>query len=288
MKAPRFDYACPTTVEETIALLNLHAGEARVIAGGQSLVPMLAFRLAAPKVLVDLRKIPGLDRIAVGGDGLRLGAKVRWQDIERDDRLASAHPMLHCAVSHVAHYQIRNRGTVGGSLAHADPAAELPGVAVTCDAEIAVAGPSGLRTILAPDFFLGPLTTALAADELIVEMRLPAWPAARRWAFVEFAQRPGDFAIAGIALYYDEDEGGRAVNVRVGVIGVSSRPHRLPEVEAVLDRKITDNAVIALASRAAAAAVDPQDDMHASAAYRRSLVATLLERAVQQAAGRMR
>ena len=204
MKAPPFDYACPTTLAEAVALLAAHP-DAKALAGGQSLMPVLNFRLAAPSLLVDLRKVPDLDRIAIGADGVRLGATVRWRDIERDPRLGAAHPLLKEAVAHVAHYQIRNRGTVGGSLAHADPAAELPGIAVACDAEITAIGPKGRRTLKAADFFTGPLSTVLASDELITELRLPPWPAARRWGFMEFARRRGDFAMAGVALFYDRD-----------------------------------------------------------------------------------
>jgi len=281
MKLPAFEYAAPTSIAEAVALLASRGGDAKAIAGGQSLVPMLAFRVASPALLVDLRKVPDLDRIAISDDGVRLGAMVRWRDIEDDARLAVAHPLLKAAVAQVAHYQVRNRGTVGGSLAHADPAAEMPGIAVTCEAEIAVEGSSGARVIRAEDFFLGPLTTALAADEIIVEVRLPAWPARRRWGFQEFARRRGDFAMAGAALYYDQDAQGRAINARVGVIGVGDRPRRLAAVEAVLNGCIIDDATIARADQAAAASVDPDDDIHASAAYRRALTGTMVERALR-------
>src|SRR5712691_4786324 len=210
MKLPRFEYACPTTLSEAVALLASHDGEAKALAGGQSLVPMLAFRMASPALLVDLRKLPGLREIKIGDDGVRLGAMVRWRDILDDARLERAHPLLVAAVEHVAHYQIRNRGTVGGSLAHADPAAEMPGIVVACEAEIAVAGTAGARVIAAADFFQGPLTTALAPDEIIVEVRLPKWPARRRWGFQEFARRRGDFAMAAAAVFYDLDDGGKA------------------------------------------------------------------------------
>jgi aerobic carbon-monoxide dehydrogenase medium subunit len=158
MKPAPFDYQAPDTLREAIDLLASNP-EALVIAGGQSLMPVLAFRLATPSLLVDLRRLPGLGNIAVGDDGLSLGALVRWRDIEDDQRLVSAHPLLHAAVAHIAHYQIRNRGTVGGSLAHADPASELPGVAVTCQGEITLFGPVGSRTVRAGDFFTGPLST---------------------------------------------------------------------------------------------------------------------------------
>jgi carbon-monoxide dehydrogenase medium subunit len=209
MKPPSFEYRAPETLEEAVALLAADPA-ARPIAGGQSLIPVLAFRLATPCMLVDLRRLPGLGDIVVDVDGVRLGAKVRWRDIEDDPRLAVAHPLLRAAVAHVAHYQIRNRGTIGGSLAHADPAAELPGIAVTCGAEIEVVGAAGRRTLLASEFFSGQLMTELRSDEIITELRLPPWPPARRWGFEEFARRQGDFALAGIALYYDEDEQGRA------------------------------------------------------------------------------
>jgi carbon-monoxide dehydrogenase medium subunit len=284
MKLPAFEYACPATLSEAVALLAGHDGEAKPIAGGQSLVPMMAFRVAQPSLLVDLRKLPELNRITIGNDGVRLGALVRWRDIQDDVRLDTAHPLLKAAIAHVAHYQVRNRGTVGGSLAHADPAAEMPGVAVTCEAEIAVTGKAGARTIKAGEFFLGALTTALKPDEIITEVRLPAWPKGRRFGFQEFARRRGDFAMAGVALFYDPGKGGKAENVHVGVIGVGDRPQRLPSVEAVLNGAAIDDATIAKAAEAASAAVEPQEDIHASAAYRRALTGTLVERALKSAA----
>ncbi len=190
----------PAASQHAVALLAEHGDDAKIIAGGQSLMPMLAFRMATPKLLVDIGSIAALRRIAIDERGVTLGALVRWCDIEKHAELARAHPLLVEAVRHVAHYQIRNRGTIGGSLAHADPAAELPGIAVACDAEIEVVGPKGSRTIAAADFFVDSLTTALAADEMIVSMRLPAWKSGRCWAFEEFARRRGDFALAGVAL----------------------------------------------------------------------------------------
>jgi aerobic carbon-monoxide dehydrogenase medium subunit len=283
MKSPAFDYACPTTLAEAVSLLASREGEARALAGGQSLVPMLAFRLVAPALLVDLNRLSGLRHISIGDDGVRLGAMVRWRQVEDDVRLLRAHPLLVAAVRHVAHYQIRNRGTVGGSLAHADPAAELPGIAVTCEAEITAASVVGRRVIRAADFFLGPLTTVLKPEEVIVEASLPPWPTGRRWGFEEFARRRGDFALAAAAVYYDALPDGRASNAHVGVIGVGGRPQRLPEVEAILNGRVIDADTIAAAERAAAAAVNPFDDIHASAAYRRALVGTMVERALRRA-----
>jgi carbon-monoxide dehydrogenase medium subunit len=279
MKLPAFEYACPTTLAEAVTLLASRDGDAKALAGGQSLVPMMAFRVASPSLLVDLRKLD-LRRIDIADDGVRLGAMVRWRDILDDARLDTAHPLLKAAIAHVAHYQIRNRGTVGGSIAHADPAAEMPGIAVTCEAEIAVVGAAGQRVIPAQDFFIAPLVTALAADEIIAEIRLPAWPAKRHWGFREFSRRRGDFAMAAAAVFYDVDEAGRARNTHIGAIGVGDRPLRLPAAEAEVNGKAVDAAVSERAGAAASAAVDPPTDIHASGAYRRSLLGTMVERAL--------
>jgi carbon-monoxide dehydrogenase medium subunit len=283
MKLPPLDYACPVSLSEAVALLASHDGDAKAIAGGQSLMPMLAFRLLAPKLLVDLRKLSELRERRTSAEGVRLGAMVRWRDIEDDNELAAAHPLLREAVRHVAHYQIRNRGTVGGSIAHADPAAEMPGIAVTCDAEIAIVGSAGVRAVTARDFFLGALSTVLEPDEIITEIRLPPWPAARRWGFKEFARRRGDFAMAGAALFYDLDANGKAANAHVGIIGVGDCPRRLSEVEAVLNGSGVDETTIARAAQVTSAVVDAQDDIHASAAYRRALAGTMVERALLDA-----
>jgi carbon-monoxide dehydrogenase medium subunit len=284
MKLPPFEYATPSTISEAVALLAAHDGEAKPLAGGQSLVPMLAFRVASPSLIVDLRKVAALRKIGITDDGVTLGAMTRWRDILDDARLAAAHPLLVAAVGHIAHYQIRNRGTVGGSLAHADPAAELPGIAVTCEATIAVVGKAGARVIKAADFFQGPLMTALQADEIITEMRLPPWRVRRRFGFAEFARRRGDFALAAAALFYDEDGDGKADNVHVGAVGVADRPLRLAAVEQVLNGNSIDEATIAAAEAAASAAIDPPDDIHAGGAYRKVLIGVMVERALRSAA----
>jgi aerobic carbon-monoxide dehydrogenase medium subunit len=283
MKLPPFEYACPTSVAEAVSLLASHDGEAKPLAGGQSLVPMLAFRVASPSLLVDLRKLAELRKIDISQNGVTLGAMVRWREILDDARLAVAHPLLVAAVEHVAHYQIRNRGTVGGSMAHADPAAEMPGIAVTCEAQIAVIGKAGVRVIAAGDFFVGPLMTALKPDEIITEIRLPTWLTKRRFGFQEFARRRGDFALAAAAVFYDDDSG-KARNAHVGVIGVADRPLRLPSVEQVINGQKVDDTVIGKAEAAASAAVDPSDDIHASGAYRKALVGVMVERALKAAA----
>jgi carbon-monoxide dehydrogenase medium subunit len=284
MKLPAFEYASPSTLDEAVALLASRNGNAKVISGGQSLMPLLAFRLAAPELLVDLKKLRGLDQIRIGDDGVRLGAKVRWCDIENDARLADSHPLLAEAIKHVAHYQIRNRGTVGGSVAHADPSAEMPAIAMTCAAELTIVGTKGTRIEQAQDFFKGSLSTSLAADEILTEIHLPRWPAKRRWAFLEFARRRGDFAMAGVALHYDLDAQGRAVDAHIGAFGVADSPVRLPQVETVLNGATVSEQTIAAAAEAAKLAVDPPSDIHAPSAYRRALLATLLTRALRQSA----
>ncbi|MGB6965888.1 MAG: FAD binding domain-containing protein [Xanthobacteraceae bacterium] len=223
-------------------------------------------------MLVDLRKLSELQQIKIGQNGVTLGAMVRWSDILEDVRLREAHPLMVAAIEQVAHYQIRNRGTVGGDLAHADPAAEMPGIVVTCEAEIAVIGKACARVIAAKDFFHGPLMTALKVDEIITEIRFPPWSPGRRFGCCEFARRRGDFALAAAALFYDRDGDGGAQNTHVGAIGVADMPLRLSAVENVLNGQKIDQATIAKAEAAASAAVDPADDIHATGAYRKSLI----------------
>jgi carbon-monoxide dehydrogenase medium subunit len=290
MKLPSFDYVCPATLAETVTLLAAHGGDAKPIAGGQSLVPMLAFRLAAPTLLIDLRKLSELRHVKFDSAGVALGAMVRWCDILEDARLVGAHPLLVAAVRHIAHYQVRNRGTVGGSLAHADPAAELPCVAVTCGAQIVAFGSVGARIIAAAEFFRGALQTALQPDEIITEIRLPAWPRGRRFGFREFARRRGDFALAAAAVSFDlveqksrQSAANSAANVRIGVIGVADRPIRLGAAEQALEGGEIGEQAIAACAAAASAAVEPADDIHASGAYRKTLIGVIVERALRDA-----
>ena len=197
MKPPAFEYVAAGSVEEAVSLLVQHDGEAKVIAGGQSLVPMLNFRLLAPAVLVDLNRIPGLDGVSEHDGGLRIGALTRHRALETSEIVKARFPVLNAAMQFVAHLAIRNRGTIGGSLCHADPAAELPTMAVLLDAEIEAAGPKGERVIAARDFFESALSTTLEEDEIVTGVRLPGLPAQAGWAFEEFARRSGDFGIAG-------------------------------------------------------------------------------------------
>lgn len=287
MKPAPFSYHRPSSVEEAVGLLAAHGGEAKIIAGGQSLMPMLAFRLLAPAALVDVGGLPGLDEIELDGNGLRLGARVRWRDIEHHSGLGRRYPLLVEAIRHVAHYQIRNRGTVGGSLAHADPAAEFAAVALLHDAEVEIAGPGGRRFRAVNDFLLGMLTTELAEDEIILTVRLPPWPDDTRWGFREFARRRGDFAMAGVALSFTSAAGVIASPVAVA-FGVGPRAVRLAGAESLLNGAAPSDDLIPRFGAAVATAmeIDPPSDAQGSSAYRRALVGTLAERALADALGR--
>lgn len=286
MKLPPFEYASPRTLQEATTLLSKHNGDARPIAGGQSLLPLMAFRLAAPSLLVDLANIPGLDRIEIRDDGVHVGALTRWCQIEADRRLTAAHPLLSEAMKHIAHYQIRNRGTIGGSLAHADPAAEMPALAITCGAEITIAGAKVSRVLAAKDFITGPLETALEPGEVITSIRFPKWRSHRRWAFQEFSKRRGDFALGGVALHFDEDAQGHASEVHIGVFGTGDTPERLSAAEEFVRGKKVDADLAQAAGNIARSAVRVASDMHAGAAYRQALIGTLIERALVEAASR--
>ncbi|AXK80936.1 xanthine dehydrogenase family protein subunit M [Pseudolabrys taiwanensis] len=285
MKLPDVDYIRPKTLKEALDLLSAHGDDAKLIAGGQSLMPMLAFRLLAPKILIDLAGLSELRGIEITESGVRLGARTTWHDIERHPSLKSAHPLLAAAIGHVAHYQIRNRGTAGGSLAHCDPVAEFPTLVVTCGAEVVVAGQDGERVIPAADFVLGPMTTALAADEIIVQIRFPAWPQARRWGFEEFARRRGDFAMAAAAVFYDLDGDQRALDPHVGIIGDADGARRLTDVEDLLAGQRITRSLLTEARALAERSTTPSEDIHAPAPYRRALIGTMVERALAASAG---
>jgi carbon-monoxide dehydrogenase medium subunit len=281
MKLPAFDYVSPASLGEALAVLRANE-DAKLISGGQSLMPMLAFRLLAPKLLVDLRSIPDLADIGIDAQGVHLGARVRWRDILDNDALAMAHPLLRRAVSHVAHYQIRNRGTVGGSLAHADPAAELPAVAIACEAMVEIVGESGVRRIPVGDFFTGALGTVLGTDEIVTALHLPLWPTGRLWGFQEFSRRSGDFALAGICAFCDLEHG-IATNSHIAVFGAGDLAVRLAEAEAALDGAPLDADSIANVAAIAGRTAEVNDDIHAGAAYRRALVQVMTERALSDA-----
>jgi carbon-monoxide dehydrogenase medium subunit len=292
MKPPPFAYAAPATLEEAVGLLTEHAeAEPRVLAGGQSLIPLMNFRLAKPGYLVDLRNVAGLSGIRRDGDVLVIGAMTRMAEVERSPEVAVAAPLVTEAVGLVAHAPVRNSGTVGGSLAHADPAAELPAVALALDADLVAAGPGGTRVIPAAEFFTGPYSTALAADEILTEIRLPVWPGGH--AFTEFSRVHANFAVVAVAALVELDgdgdgDGDRIRHAALALAGVAPTPVRATAAERALAGASADAATIRAAADAAAASLSPAGDLHASPETRRGLARTYLRRGIELAVARAR
>ncbi|BDG60792.1 FAD binding domain-containing protein [Caldinitratiruptor microaerophilus] len=283
MKPPRFDYEDPRTLPEALALLRQHGEDAKVLAGGQSLVPALNMRLTAPRLLVDLNRIPELAYIRSDGDMLAIGAMTRHAEVEHSPLVADWQPLLREAVRHVGHVQIRNRGTVGGSLAHADPAAELPAVWACLDGRFRIAGTGGVREVGPDDFFVMYYTTCIEPGEILVEVRLPRLPETAGYAFVEMARRSGDFAIVGVACVVDMGGDGAVREARIALTGVGTTPIRARGAEAVLQGERPGEKVFAEAGRKVREAVEPESDIHATAEYRRHLSDVLTRRALRLA-----
>ena len=294
MKPPPFAYAAPDTLEEAVGLLTEHAEtEPRVLAGGQSLIPLMNFRLAKPGYLVDLRNVAGLSGIRRDGDVLVIGAMTRLAEVERSPEVAVAAPLVTEAVGLVAHAPVRNSGTVGGSLAHADPAAELPAVALALDAELVALGPGGTRVIPAAEFFTGPYSTALAADEILTEIRLPVWPGGH--AFTEFSRVHANFAVVAVAALVELDgdgdgdgDGDQIRRVALALAGVAPTPVRATAAERALAGAPADAGTIRAAADAAATGLSPAGDLHASPETRRGLARTYLRRGIELAVTRAR
>ena len=287
MKAASFEYARASSIEEACALLREHGDGARLIAGGQSLAPMMAMRLARPSWLVDINGVPGLQYIRVEGDRLRVGACTRQRALERAAPASRFVPLLSQALQWVGHIQTRNRGTVGGSLAHADPSAELPLAACVLDAEVSVRSTRGRRAVRAGDLFTGPMTTALAADELIEDIAWPIWREDRVGsAFTEMSIRHGDFALVAAAAQIALDGEGRCVRANFGVGGADATAVAFPKLaETLIGYRLDDDVVAGVAARAVAL-LDPGEDLHASADYRRHLAGVLTRRAFCEARDR--
>lgn len=287
MKPSPTTYHAPATIAEAVGLLAEHGDEAKVLGGGQSLLPLMNLRLAAPGHLVDATRIDGLGAIERTGDGAfyELGAAVRQGEAEDDAALAAACPLLAAAFPHIAHREIRNAGTVCGSIAHGDAAAELPAVALALDAELVVHGPRGVRTATAEGFFRSFLETDLEPDELLAAVRLPVAPPGSGAVFHELARRAGDFALAGVGAQLTVRDGVVA-EARVACIGVGATAVRARAAERTLAGARADERTIAEAARAAAAELEPSEDLHASAAFRRHAAETLMRRALHDAAAR--
>jgi CO/xanthine dehydrogenase FAD-binding subunit len=281
MKPAKFEYVLPMTVEAAVEALVASNGEGKVLAGGQSLLPLLNFRMARPAVLVDLNGIRGLSYIEEKGDCIAIGALTRHRDLERSPLIAARLPVMSAAMRHVAHLAIRNRGTIGGSLSHADPAAELPMLATFYDARISVQGPAGRRTIAAEEFFVDALTNCLEPEEIVVEVEFPVIQH-DGWAFEEVARRFGDFALASVAISIRRGRSGLE-DARIAVMGVADTPLRLREAEEELVAMDLDDRTSDRFSEVVVSKVSPNGDLHASADYRRHLLAQLSRRALQTA-----
>ncbi|GAA2552500.1 FAD binding domain-containing protein [Pseudonocardia hydrocarbonoxydans] len=281
MKPPPFQYAAPTSVAEAVELLAAHADDdARTLAGGQSLVPLMNFRLAQPGYLVDLGRIEELTRIRTDGDTLVIGAMVRQSDAEHAPEVALRAPLLAEALGYVAHPPVRNSGTVGGSIAHADPAAELPAVALALDAELVVVGPQGTRTVRAADFFVGPFATAIEAGEILTEVRFPRRDGGQ--SFVEFARTHGNFALVGVASVIETD-GATIARASIAMSGVAPVPVRATAAEETLAGSAPDDASIRAAVDAAVAGLSPSGDAHGSAETRTDIARSYLRRGIELA-----
>jgi aerobic carbon-monoxide dehydrogenase medium subunit len=278
MKPVAFDYVVPESLDAAVAALTAANGEGKVMAGGQSLMPLLNFRMTRPSIIVDLLRIPGLALIEQKDDTVAIGALTRHADLEFSDLIAAKLPIMAAAMPHVAHLAIRNRGTIGGSLSHADPAAELPMLAVLYDATIKAQGPGGRREIPAEDFFVSPLTNCLDADEIVFQIDFPILKGHTGWAFEEVARRFGDFALAAIAVSFALLDGAIA-DARVAVMGVADTPLRLRKAEDALNGASGGAEDASQFAKVVRASVSPSDDIHVSAEYRKSLIGALAERA---------
>jgi carbon-monoxide dehydrogenase medium subunit len=288
MKPAPFRYFAPRSLEEALAIFAEHGDDAKVLAGGQSLVPAMNFRLAQPAVLVDLNPVVELAFVTAGSAALRIGAMTRQRTVERSAEVARLAPLAHLAMPFIAHAQIRNRGTIGGSLAHADPAAELPAVALALDARFRLRRRDGERWVAAADFYTGLFATALEPGEVLVEIELPAAAPRTGWSFQEFSRRHGDFALAGVAAGVTMGDDGRCARARIALLGVGERATLAERaasllVGAVASERGFDVAVLQSTAEAVAADLDPPADIHASADFRRHLTRVLVGRALAEA-----
>lgn len=282
MKPAAFDYVRAESVQQAVQVLAGAGGDGKIIAGGQSLMPMMNFRLVKPSVLVDINRIAGLDRIEQRGSRISVGALVRHRMTASDPLIAESVPVLHHAMKHVAHLTVRNRGTFCGSLCHADPAAEMPMMAQLLNAEMHIVSPAGERSLSAKAFFTGSLVTALEADELVTEVEIDALAPGTGWGFEEFARRHGDYALAAVAVTMLRRDG-VASDVRVGVMGVGEMAERVGEVETLLEGQSFQGKLVDKAVNALRDVVEPNSDLHASADYRRHLCGELMRRALSDA-----
>lgn len=283
MKPAPFEYFDPSTVDEALKLLQQHGDDAKILAGGQSLVPLMNFRLARPKVIVDVNKVPGLDYIREADGMIRIGALTRQRAVENSALVKAKCPLLHEATYWVGHLAIRTRGTVGGTIAHADPAAEYPTVLTALGGQVVIRGPGGEKVVNPDDFFVTFLTTSLQPTEMVTEVRFPKIPPEAGWAFVEFSRRHGDFAIVGVAAMVQLDKQRKCTDARIALCGVGGAAFKARSAEAMLKgTELTDN-IIQAAAEKVGEEVEPEGDLHGSAEYRKHLAKVLTGRTLKKA-----
>jgi 2-furoyl-CoA dehydrogenase FAD binding subunit len=283
MKPCAFEYLSPQSVEEALELLDRYGDQAKIMAGGQSLVPMMNFRLARPEILIDINGIKELEYIKTEGDELVIGALARERDIEQSPAVVEKWPILAKAISFIGHSTIRNRGTIGGSLVHADPSAEIPTALCALNGKVKVVGPSGEKILEPEEFFLTYLTTSLEPSDLLVQVRIPALPEKTGWSFTELSRRSGDFAIVAVGILLFTETAGVCREARISMGGVAPTPVRAEEAEALLaGQKITEK-LIAEAAQQAAEETDTEPDYHASAEYRMDMARVFVKRGLQAA-----
>lgn len=284
MKPAPFKYHVPKSVPEALELINQHGYDAKILAGGQSLVPMMNFRLVQPAVLVDINQIPELSFIESSEKGVNIGAMTRHSQAENDALLAERAPLIHESMPKIATVQIRNRGTLGGSLAHADPSAELVVVSTALNAQFKIMNIKGERIVPASDFFVGLLMTSMEPDDLLVEIQIPSLPKRSGWALEEVARRPHDFALVGVAAVLTLDKKDRCQDARLVYLSAGDGPISAPEAAALLiGEDFTPDLIRAAAEKASNDEIDPGSDIHATADFRRHLANVLTRRALEAA-----
>jgi len=289
MKPAPFKYYAPTSVPEVLDLINEHGYDAKILAGGQSLVPMMNFRLVQPAVLVDINNIPELAEIEADGNGVKMGAMVRHSQAERNPLIKERAPLIHETMPQIATIQIRNRGTIGGSLSHADPSAELVVVSAALEAEFRIKSQAGERVVPARDFFVGLLMTVMEPQEMLLEVSIPALPQRSGWSLKEVARRPHDFALMGVAAVLTLDKKDRCQDARLVYLSAGDGPISAPEAAGMLKgEEITPDLIEAAAEKAAADEIDPGSDIHATVDFRRHLANVLTRRALKEAYQRAR
>lgn len=288
MIATEFEYLVPSSVEEAVSLLSRHGDEAKLLAGGHSLVPIMKLRLAQPRYLIDIGRLPGLSYIREENGAIAIGALTTHRTLETSELLKSKLPLLPETAAVIADVQVRNRGTIGGSLVHADPAADLPATALALEAEVRARGPRGERTIRIDDFFVGMLTTAIGADEIATEVRFPVPPARSGSAYLKVPNPASHYAIVGVAVAVTLDGDGRFERARMGLTGVARKPLRAPAAEEALIGKVVDDGAIAEAAERSTDGVQAAGDLHASAEFRLHLTRVNTRRALELAVSRAR